>query len=97
MRFRSTVPIWLMGALLVAASGCGDSTSEPTAIDESVATPVTVEAPPATELESVSESAASVDSEQGYNCLCTSCNHSWVSSSRPTKCPNCDSKQVVYN
>ncbi|MBU4479825.1 hypothetical protein KKG48_00065 [Patescibacteria group bacterium] len=32
-----------------------------------------------------------------YNCLCTKCNHNWVSTGKPTKCPNCGSKQIVYN
>jgi len=32
-----------------------------------------------------------------YNCLCTKCGHNWVSTGKPTKCPNCGSKQITYN
>jgi Zn finger protein HypA/HybF involved in hydrogenase expression len=32
-----------------------------------------------------------------YNCLCTKCGHDWTSSGKPTKCPNCGSKQITYS
>lgn len=31
-----------------------------------------------------------------YDCLCTSCNTSWTSSGKPTKCPSCGSKGITY-
>lgn len=31
-----------------------------------------------------------------YNCLRTKCGHDWVSSGKPTKCPNCGLKQITY-
>lgn len=31
-----------------------------------------------------------------YSCLCTKCGNDWTSSSRPTKCPGCGSKQITY-
>jgi Zn finger protein HypA/HybF involved in hydrogenase expression len=32
-----------------------------------------------------------------YNCLCASCNDSWTSSGKPSKCPNCGSKEISYS
>ena len=34
--------------------------------------------------------------EKTYRCLCTHCNHSWTSKSKPEKCPECGSGQVIY-
>jgi hypothetical protein len=33
---------------------------------------------------------------KSYNCLCTQCNHNWVSTSKPTKCPNCGNIGITY-
>lgn len=30
-----------------------------------------------------------------YNCLCTKCNHDWVSATKPSKCPNCGYKGIT--
>jgi len=32
-----------------------------------------------------------------YNGLCTKCNHSWVSTSKPTSCPNCGNTGITYS
>ena len=32
-----------------------------------------------------------------YNGLCTKCNHNWVSTSKPTKCPNCGNTGITYS
>jgi hypothetical protein len=32
-----------------------------------------------------------------YTCLCTKCNYSWVSTSPPTKCPNCGNVGITYS
>ncbi len=32
-----------------------------------------------------------------YQALCTKCNYSWVSKSKPTKCPNCGNIAITYS
>lgn len=32
-----------------------------------------------------------------YRGLCTKCNHNWVSTSKPTKCPKCGNIAITYN
>jgi predicted RNA-binding Zn-ribbon protein involved in translation (DUF1610 family) len=32
-----------------------------------------------------------------YNGLCTKCNYNWVSTSVPTKCPNCGNTGITYS
>ena len=30
-----------------------------------------------------------------YSCLCTKCNHDWVSTTKPSKCPQCGNKGIT--
>ncbi|MBA4389877.1 MAG: hypothetical protein C0399_02945 [Syntrophus sp. (in: bacteria)] len=32
-----------------------------------------------------------------YHGLCSKCNHNWVSTSKPTKCPNCGNTGITYS
>ena len=77
----------------ISLSGCPQAETPTNSDTQAQTQPVSA---PAADQSVETPSPLAADKKE-YKCLCTKCNHSWTSSTKPTECPKCQSKQIVYN